>query len=209
MISVPVHSKDGDLVRQIEVEESLFGGEVNRDLLRQAIIAHEANQRAGTAKAKTRGEVAHSNKKPWRQKGTGRARSGSRNSPVWVGGGVAMGPKPRDYSQKLNKKMRRKSVRVIGLSEDVGELIARVDDWSVTKLIGVIRAQIQNAIDAILEKFVLQVGLATDIKKLLRTAMQSIPKQTSFSYSWDTPLQDWPSADPLFIARIPAAASEP
>ncbi len=110
MIRVPVYSMDGGLVEEMEVEESYLGGRVNRDVLRQAIVTYEANQRRGTAKTKTRSEVSYSNKKPWRQKHTGRARAGTRASPLWVGGGTTFGPVPRDFSKKLNKKMRRKAL---------------------------------------------------------------------------------------------------
>ena len=111
MIQIPVYSPSGDVVRQVEVEQSRLGGTVKKELLRQAVVAYEANARVGTAKAKTRAEVVGSGRKPWRQKGTGRARAGSVKSPIWVGGGVAHGPRPRDYSQKLNKKVRRKALR--------------------------------------------------------------------------------------------------
>ena len=110
MIKVPVHNIAGEFVEEIEVDESELGGHVNKDVLRQAIVTYEANRRAGTAKAKSRAELSYSNKKPWRQKHTGRARAGSRASPLWRGGGVIFGPVPRDHSKKLNKKMRRKAV---------------------------------------------------------------------------------------------------
>jgi len=110
MIQVPVYSMEGEVVTQIEVDEAALGGEVHRDVLRQAVLAYEANQRQGTAKTKTRGEVSYSGRKPWPQKHTGRARAGSRGSPIWVGGGVIHGPVPRDYTQKLNRKMRRKAL---------------------------------------------------------------------------------------------------
>ena len=111
MIKVPLHNMEGMLLDEIEVDEARLGGSVKRDLLRQAVLAFEANQRAGTAKTKGRGEVRHVNSKPWRQKHTGRARAGSRNSPLWRGGGVTFGPVPRDYTQKLNKKMRHRALQ--------------------------------------------------------------------------------------------------
>jgi len=106
MISVPVYSMDGEATADAQVDEARLGGTVNQAVLRQAILAYEANRRAGTAKTKTRAEVSYSGRKPWRQKHTGRARAGTRASPVWRGGGVALGPRPRDHSQKLNRKMR-------------------------------------------------------------------------------------------------------
>ena len=117
MIKVPVYSVAGVLVEEMQLDEGRLGGSVNRELMRQALIAYEAGQRQGNASTKTRGEVSHPDKKPWAQKHTGRARAGTPNSPIWVGGGVSHGPKPRDYSQKLNKKMRRRAVASAVLSK--------------------------------------------------------------------------------------------
>jgi len=122
-MKVPVYNMGGDLVEETELAESALGGTVSKDVLRQAIVTHEANRRAGTAKVKTRGEVGYSGKKPWRQKHTGRARAGSRGSPIWVGGGVVFGPVPRDHSKKINKKMRRKALASAILAKlQAGEL---------------------------------------------------------------------------------------
>lgn len=107
MIEVPVYDKAGESVGQVQVDDARLGGELNKSLLRQALIAYEANQRTGTAKAKTRAEVHGSNRKPWPQKGTGRARAGTRKSGLWKGGGVIFGPQPRDFSHKLSKNARR------------------------------------------------------------------------------------------------------
>mgnify|MGYP006279192559 CR=1 FL=1 len=110
MIQVPLYNMDGELLEELELEETRLGGEVRREVLRQAVLTFEANQRSGNAKTKTRSETSYSNAKPWPQKHTGRARAGSRNSPIWVGGAVTFGPQPRDYSKKMNKKMRRRAV---------------------------------------------------------------------------------------------------
>ncbi len=109
-VRIPVYNMGGETVETLDLPVSLFGGKIYADLLRQAVITHEANRRAGTAKTKTRREVAYGGAKPWPQKGTGNARAGSRGSPVWVGGGVAHGPKVRDYSKKLNRKMRKRAL---------------------------------------------------------------------------------------------------
>jgi len=93
------------------LDERLFGVEVNGDLLYRAVKMQLGNRRQGTHSTKTRGEVSGGGRKPWRQKGTGRARAGSRRSPVWVGGGTMFGPKPRSYETKLPKKMRRGALR--------------------------------------------------------------------------------------------------
>ena len=91
--------------------EELFGGEVNVPLMHQVVTAQLAAARSGTASTKKRSEVRGGGQKPWRQKGTGRARHGSTRSPIWVGGGVVFGPKPRDHSVKVNKKMRAAALR--------------------------------------------------------------------------------------------------
>jgi len=89
------------------LDERLFGATVNEDLLYRAVRMQLANRRQGTHSTKTRGEVSGGGRKPWRQKGTGRARAGSRRSPLWVGGGTTFGPKPRSYETKLTRKMKR------------------------------------------------------------------------------------------------------
>ncbi len=89
------------------LDERLFGATVNEDLLYRAVRMQRGNRRQGTHSTKTRGEVSGGGRKPWRQKGTGRARAGSRRSPLWVGGGTMFGPKPRSYETKLTKKMKQ------------------------------------------------------------------------------------------------------
>ena len=94
-----------------DLPEEIFGGEVNVPLMHQVVTAQLAEARSGTASTKTRSEVRGGGKKPWRQKGTGRARHGSSRSPIWTGGGVVFGPHPRSYSVKVNKKMRAAALR--------------------------------------------------------------------------------------------------
>ena len=107
MIKLPVYNKEGQVVEHVELDEALLGGRVRLRLLRDVILMYEANKRQGTACTKTRSEVAGSNKKPWKQKHTGLARAGHRRSPLWRGGAAVFGPKPRDYSYSLPKKMKR------------------------------------------------------------------------------------------------------
>ncbi len=102
-----VYGLDGKAVREIELSDAVFGREVSEGSIYHAIRNELANRRLGTAKIKDRGEVHSSNKKPWKQKGTGRARSGQRSSPVWVGGGKIFGPRPRDYSYEMPRKVRQ------------------------------------------------------------------------------------------------------
>ena len=100
----------------VSVSEVAFGREFNQDLVHQAVVAYMAGSRQGTKAQKTRSEVSGGGKKPWRQKGTGRARAGTIRSPIWRGGGVTFAAKPRDFDQKLNKKMYRAALQCI-LSE--------------------------------------------------------------------------------------------
>jgi large subunit ribosomal protein L4 len=110
-LSLNKFSKDGKAAGQVEVSTEVFGIEPNIHVLHQAVRRELANGRAGTACTKTRGEVRGGGKKPWKQKGTGRARAGSIRSPLWVGGGVTFGPKPRDYSFNLPRKVRVLAIR--------------------------------------------------------------------------------------------------
>jgi large subunit ribosomal protein L4 len=109
-MKVNIMSIDGAVKNSIELPEAIFGLEDNQGLVWEAVTNYLANQRQGTAKAKTRGEVRGGGKKPWRQKHTGRARVGSIRSPIWVGGGTVFGPHPRDYSYKIPKQKKRKAL---------------------------------------------------------------------------------------------------
>jgi len=106
-IEVDVYSLSGKKVNNFTLDPDIFSQRPNRWLLHQAIVMYLANQRQGNASTKKRGEVRGGGKKPWRQKGTGRARAGSIRSPLWRGGGIVFGPKPRDYSFDMPKKMKR------------------------------------------------------------------------------------------------------
>src|SRR5690606_7822868 len=111
MATVDVKDTSGKTVGQIELDDAVFAEEINEHLLWEVVKWQRAKARAGTHKTKTRSEVHGSNIKPWKQKGTGRARSGARTSPVWVGGGQTFGPRPRDYSYTMPRKARRKALR--------------------------------------------------------------------------------------------------
>jgi large subunit ribosomal protein L4 len=104
---VSVHNVAGETVGEIELRKDIFGVPINVPVMHQALVRQQANARLGTQKTKTRGEVSGGGRKPWRQKGTGRARHGSIREPQWRGGGVAHGPRPRSYRQKMPRKMRR------------------------------------------------------------------------------------------------------
>ncbi len=120
MANVAVFNMNGEQVGSIELNDAIFGIEANEHVMHLAVVQYLANQRQGTQSAKTRSEVRGGGRKPFRQKGTGRARQGSIRSPQWVGGGVVFAPKPRDYSFKLNKKVKRLALQS-ALSTKVAE----------------------------------------------------------------------------------------
>ncbi len=106
-LSIPIYNSKGKEVETFALDKGLFNGAVNKEILYQAVLMYNANQRGGHASTKTRGEVSGGGKKPWRQKGTGRARAGSTRSPLWHGGGKVFGPHPRDFHYDLPKKIKR------------------------------------------------------------------------------------------------------
>lgn len=107
MPTAVLYNMQGAKIGDVNLSEALFGAEVNKSVLHDSVVNYLANQRQGTQSTKTRTEVAGGGKKPFRQKGTGRARQGSTRAPQWIKGGVALGPKPRDYSYNLNKKVKK------------------------------------------------------------------------------------------------------
>ena len=111
MANVSVYNMEGKKVGTLELNDAVFGVEVNEHLVHLAVVAQLANKRQGTQKAKTRSEVSGGGRKPWRQKGTGHARQGSTRSPQWKGGGVVFAPTPRDYTIRLNKKEKRAALK--------------------------------------------------------------------------------------------------
>lgn len=134
-IKAPLYKSDGSTKGDIKLDAEVFGIEPNMDVLHQVITAQLAGARQGTANTKTRGEVRGGGRKPWRQKGLGRARHGSIRSPIWVGGGVAHGPKPRDYAQRTPKKMKRLALRSALSARTSESAVMVVDDidWSTPK----------------------------------------------------------------------------
>jgi large subunit ribosomal protein L4 len=126
-----VYSKEGKELRSIELDDAVFGLPVNEDLIWYAINNELANKRLGAASTKDRGEVHGSNAKPYKQKGTGRARRGDKKSPLMVGGGVVFGPKPRDFSYSIPKKAKRLALKTILSLKAQSDTLTVVEDFSV------------------------------------------------------------------------------
>ena len=121
-------------VETIEVNPAVFGAQIKPHLLHEVVVYQEAKHRAGTASTKTRGEVTGSTRKPWRQKGTGRARAGERKSPLWRKGGIIFGPKPRDYSFRVPKKVRKAALRsALSAKREQGQLLV-VDEIKLERI---------------------------------------------------------------------------
>jgi large subunit ribosomal protein L4 len=128
--TVTRRSSDGTELGEVELDDSIFGIEPNQAVLHQVVTAQLAAARSGTQSTKTRAEVRGGGAKPFRQKGTGRARQGSTRSPQWVGGGVALGPKPRSYAQKTPKKMIQLALRSALSDRAAQARVALVDEWA-------------------------------------------------------------------------------
>lgn len=133
-ITVKVLNMSGSEVGSVELNENIFGVEVNEHVMHQAVVQYLANQRQGTKSAKTRAEVRGGGRKPWRQKGTGRARQGSIRSPQWTGGGVVFAPKPRDFSFKLNKKVKRLALKSALTTKVNNEKFVVVDELKLNEI---------------------------------------------------------------------------
>lgn len=128
MPKVALYNTSGSKVGDIELNDSVFGIEPNKHVLHDAVVMQQASVRQGTHKVKGRSEVRGGGRKPWRQKGTGRARHGSIRSPIWKGGGVVFGPTPRSYSYKLPKKVRRLAIRSALSAKVQGDSIIVLDE---------------------------------------------------------------------------------
>jgi len=134
MPKVPLMDKTGKNIGDIELSESVFGVDVNTDVMHEVVVNYLANQRQGTQSTKTRAEVRGGGRKPWRQKGTGRARHGSIRSPQWTGGGVVFAPKPRDYSYTVNKKVKRLALKSALSSKVLAENVIVLDGFKMDEI---------------------------------------------------------------------------
>ena len=127
MANVAVLNMNGEQVGTMDLNDEIFGIEVNMPVLHQAVVQYLANQRQGTQSAKTRAEVRGGGKKPWRQKGTGRARQGSTRAPQWTHGGIVFAPKPRSYRYTLNKKVKRLALKSVLSAKAASQDIVVID----------------------------------------------------------------------------------
>ena len=134
MSKANVFNMAGEKIGEIELSEAIFGIQPNESVLHDSVKNHLANCRQGTQSALTKGEVSYTTKKPWRQKGTGRARAGYAGSPVWYHGGVAFAPKPRDYSYTLNKKVKRLALKSALSAKAAEDEIVVIDGLAVNEI---------------------------------------------------------------------------
>jgi large subunit ribosomal protein L4 len=132
MPKAPVIDKNGNRTAEVEMPDAVFGGPVNQHLLYEAARNYEINQRRGTATTKTRAEVSGSNRKPWRQKGTGRARAGATRSPLWRKGGTTFGPRPKDYGYVLPKEVKTGALRSALAAKQNDNAILIVESLALT-----------------------------------------------------------------------------
>ena len=133
MPKVDVYNMQGKKVSDVELNEAVFGIEPNETIVHSVLVNYLANQRQGTQSTKTRAEVRGGGKKPWRQKGTGRARQGSIRAPQWIKGGIALGPKPRSYKYRVNKKEKQLAIKSILSAKVLDNELTVVDKFEVTE----------------------------------------------------------------------------
>ena len=134
MPKIDVYDIKGKKVSDVELAESVFGIEPNETIVHSVLVNYLANQRQGTQSTKTRAEVRGGGRKPWRQKGTGRARQGSIRAPQWIKGGIALGPKPRSYSYTVNKKERRLAIKSLLSSKVLENELTVVDKLELSEI---------------------------------------------------------------------------
>ncbi len=161
MATLDLYNMSGEKTGTIEVKDEIFGVEVNKNVLHDVVTNYLANQRQGTQSALTRTEVRGGGIKPWRQKGTGRARQGSIRAPQWTGGGVVFAPKPRDYSYRLNKKVKALAFKMALSSKAASEDIIVVDGLKFDEIKTAVAAKLLSAL-GVNEK-ALVVSAANDV----------------------------------------------
>ena len=177
MANVSVYNMEGKEVGTIELNDAVFGVEINEHLVHMAVVQQLANKRQGTQKAKTRSEVSGGGRKPWRQKGTGHARQGSTRAPQWTGCGVVFAPVPRDYSFKLNKKEKRAALKSALTSKVQDQKLIVVDELKFDEIKTKNFAAVMNNLNA---KKALVV-LADNDEKVMASARNIADVQTALT----------------------------
>ena len=180
-----LYSVDGEEIGSIHLVDHVFGVDVNTGLIHRLLVMELANRRQGNAATKRRGEVRGSTAKPWRQKGTGRARAGHKRSPIWRGGGVVFGPQPRSYRQSMPKKMKRKAYMSL--------LSLRAMDDGITRVVqdfSVISGKTRDLVPSLShfaqvkkDRIVLVIGDHSEQSRMIRRAGANIPNLKILSYS--------------------------
>ena len=163
-----MYDMSGKKAGEVELSEAVFGIEPNESVLHDSVKNYLANQRQGTQSALTKGEVSFSTIKPWRQKGTGRARAGYKGSPVWTHGGVAFAPKPRDYSYTLNKKVRRLALKSALSAKAQADEIVVIKDMKMDEIKTRTFAELLKAIDVTGKALVITAGPDENVVKSAR-----------------------------------------
>lgn len=171
MLKLPVVTQEGKVNGEVSLPESVFSYPVKKHILYEAVVNYLANQRQGTASTKTRGEVSGSNRKPWRQKGTGRARAGSIRSPLWRKGGTVFGPKPRDYRYEIPKQVKRNALKAALALRFREKKLLLVDDLNLKQ------PKTKEAVE-LLKRLQVESALVVDLadNRNLFLAMRNLPQ---------------------------------
>ncbi len=162
MAKAATYNAGGERTGAMDLPDGLFGAAPNGHVVWEAVVNFRANQRLGTVRTKTRAEIARSNSKPWRQKGTGRARAGTFRSPLWVGGGIIHGPKPRDHRYKLPRKVKRLALRTALADRARADRVVVIDAFELREIKTKLVQQLLNRMELGNEKVLLLVKELTD-----------------------------------------------
>jgi large subunit ribosomal protein L4 len=197
MASAKVIDAVGAVTGERDLPVELFGGEIHHGILHQVVLAQRAAARSGSASTKTRSEVRGGGAKPWRQKGTGRARHGSSRSPIWAGGGTVFGPKPRSYKQRVNKKVRKAALRSALADKATADRVWVLDGFSEPKTKAAARALEAAGIGG---RLLIVLDGRGDEEHLVDRAFRNLPG-VAFSLATSLAAYDVLVADALIFTR--------
>lgn len=203
MPKVTVFNNKGNQVEDLQLSQDIFGVPVNPGLMHEAVVAQLNAKRRGTSKTKTRGEVQGTTAKPWRQKGTGRARHGSVRSPIWVGGGVTFGPEPKVYKNRLPKKVKRQAVRSALTAKVEAEKFIVLEELHMEQPKTKEMAILLDSLNLASEKVLFLMGEKNDtIYKSLRNLPKVKPLLTSALNIYDIVNNEYIVATKEAVAKI-------